>query len=109
MLYAASGSGSSIATWTFTVAPGVYRIAATWSAHPNRATNSPFTILDGTTQVTSVPINQELTPNDFSASGATWETLAASVTITTGTIVVRLTNSANEYVIADAVRIEKIG
>lgn len=100
--YAASGTGSAIAQWSFIVAPGSYRVSATWAPHTNRATNAPFSIADQT-----ILVNQELAPDDRSDAGASWEDLG--VFPVTGTaLIVRLSNNANEYVIADAVRVEKL-
>jgi|GEM_PF-2015404 len=105
-----AGTGADKARWTFTGLPtGQYRVSATWPELANRATNSPFTVFNGATPLATVPINQELAPNDFSASGASWEDLGGPYNITGSTIVVELTDAANEYVIADAVRIERIG
>ena len=80
---------------------------ATWTAATNRATNAPFTVLDGSTTLGTVQRNQELAPNDFGAGGAMWEDLG-TFTIVGNTIVVRLTNAANELVVADAIRIERV-
>jgi hypothetical protein len=107
--FANRGSGSEQATWTFTVTPGVYRVSATWSTHPNRATDAPFTILDGSTVIDTIPVNQELAPNDFNENGTWWEDLGAGVYAITGSeLVVHLTDLADEYVIADAIRIERL-
>jgi hypothetical protein len=111
--FAAAGTGSEQATFTFTsLPPGVYRISATWSIHPNRATNAPFEVFDGTTSGASLgthSINQELTPSDFVEGGTAWEDLGSGAfTISSGTITVRLTDLANEFVIADAIRIERL-
>lgn len=103
-----SGDGSEVATWTFTgLTPGNYRVAATWSTHANRATNAPYRILDGATgdALETVLINQELEPDDFTDQGSNWEELAV-VTITGSVLIVELSDFANQYVIADAVRIE---
>jgi len=108
--YAAAGNGSSVASWTFVnLSAGIYRVSATWSTNVNRATNSPFTVLDGSEVIATKVINQEQAPNDLTANGANWEDLGSSLTISSGTLVVRLSNAANEFVIADAVRIERIG
>ena len=65
------GTGSDIATWTFSgLLPGEYRVAATWTHYSNRATNAPFTILDGTTPLSTVQVNQQLAPSEFSDAGA---------------------------------------
>jgi hypothetical protein len=47
--YSEKGTGNDTARWTLDVVPGRYRVSATWSIDPNRATDSPFTVLDGTT------------------------------------------------------------
>ena len=50
--YTAAGSGSKVATWTFTGLPaGAYEVSATWSPHANRVSNAPFAILDDTALV----------------------------------------------------------
>lgn len=108
--YSAAGTGADRAEWTFTgLASGMYRVSATWPPHVNRATNSPFTVFDGSMSLKTVLVNQELAPNDFTAAGANWEDLGAFYAIASGTLTVRLTDAANEYVIADAIRIERLG
>ena len=101
-----------VARWQFTSLPsGQYRVSATWPGDTNRATNAPFTILDGVGGSTlgTASINQELNPNDLSDQGSQWEHLG-TVNITGGVLVVELTNQgANDYVIADAIRIERLG
>jgi hypothetical protein len=107
--YAGSGSGSSQATWTFTgLAPGQYRVSATWLAAGTSASNAPYTVLDGSTQVGAVAVNQQQTPNGFSDAGGSWLDLGGPYTINSGTLVVRLTNAANAAVVADAIRIERV-
>jgi trimeric autotransporter adhesin len=82
-------------------------VAATWSPHKNRATDAPYTVFSGSTPLTTVDVNQELAPNDFSDDGVNWEKLG-TFTITSNTLRVQLSNAANEYVIADAIRIERL-
>ena len=106
--FAPTGNGSNVATWTFNVPDGIYRVAATWPVHENRATNTPFTIYDNQTVLGTVSVNQELTPNDFSDQGSGWENLG-EFTIQSGRLIVRLSNAANEWVIADGIRVERIG
>ncbi len=103
------GDGSRIATWTFdNLTPGAYRVSATWTSHPNRASDAPFTIFDGVTPLITLDVNQELAPNDFTSFGADWEDLGTFV-ISGNTLAVQLTNAADQYVIADAIRIEQVG
>jgi ELWxxDGT repeat protein len=108
-----AGSGSETATWTFAVTPGIYRISVTWTAHPNRATNAPFTVVNVTPAedllLGTFTVNQELAPDDFLDQGTFWEDLGSGVFAVTGSqLVVQLSNLSNEYVIADAVRLERI-
>lgn len=108
--FSSAGTGSNTATWTFGgLADGLYRVSATWTAFSNRATNSPFTIRDGASPIGTVLINQLQAPNDFSDAGASWEDLGGLYPITSSVLQVQLTNAANNYVIADAIRIERVG
>jgi hypothetical protein len=109
MHFAGAGGGAQEAHWSFAVSPGQYRISATWSAHANRATDAPFTVFNGSNPFPTVVINQEQAPNDLVDAGANWEFLGGILNITAGTLVVRLTDLANEYVIADAIRVERVG
>jgi len=105
---ASPGSGGAIASWVFAVTPGVYQVSATWSAHANRATDAPFTIRDGSTSLGTVLVNQTQAPSSFDAGGAAWSILGGPYTITSGVLTVLLTNNADGYVIADAIRIERL-
>ena len=109
--YSARNSGRT-ATWTFTDLPaGTYRVSTTWVQHSNRATNATYTISDGGG---TVAVNQELAPShssftSFLESGRSFADLRAGVVVTDGTLVVSLTDvGANEFVVADAVRIERV-
>ena len=107
--YAATGNGSSVATWTFNgLATGTYRVSATWSTHSNRARNSPFTVYDGATSLGTIPVDQEQLTTNRRNVGANWQDLGSSFEITGSTLVVKLTNAANEFVIADGIRIERL-
>ena len=106
--YSPAGTGANVATWNFTgLSPGTYRVAATWSAESNRATDAPYTIKGGASPFT-VDINQEVPPDDFTDQGILWENLS-TVAVTGDTLTVELSDYANEYVIADAIRIEPAG
>jgi len=106
--YSAPGSGSELATWTFDVTPGQYQVAATWLQGGNRATNSPFTVLDGATVVNTVQLNQELAPNDYTDAGVSWENIG-TFNITGNTLTVQLSDDANDFAIADAIQIQRVG
>jgi hypothetical protein len=107
--FAPAGS-ANVASWEFTgLTAGVYRVSTTWSPHPNRATNSPFSVIDsdGSTTLGLIQLDQELAPDDFSDSGAVWEELGTFV-ISGTSLTTILSNDADEFVIADAVRVEKL-
>jgi subtilisin family serine protease len=104
------GSGADVAAWSFAgLSPGLYRVSATWSSYFNRATNSPFTLLDGAVPMASVRVNQQVAPNDFQEGAAAWEDLGAPVALTGNTLIVQLTDDANGRVNADAIRIQRVG
>jgi hypothetical protein len=106
--FSRAGTGSDVASWRFAVTPGEYMVAATWSAHPNRATDAPYTVLDGSTVLDTIEVNQELVPTDFTEQSVKWETLGI-FNITSGTLHVELSDKADEFVIADAIRVERVG
>ncbi|GAG48283.1 unnamed protein product, partial [marine sediment metagenome] len=73
-----------------------------------RATNAPYEVFNGATSLETVPVGQQAAPDDFTDQGAVWETLG-TFTITGGTLLVELSDNANGMVVADAVRIERVG
>ncbi len=108
--WAATGTGNVTATWTFSgLAPGQYRVSATWAAASSNASNSPFTLYDNTTSLGTFRVNQQATPSDLLATGRAWKDLS-TVTVNSGTLVVKLSNDAevNKVVLADAIRVEKV-
>jgi hypothetical protein len=96
----------SVATWQFTgLASGQYRVSATWSPYANRATNAPYSINGGA----PILVNQQQSPNDRFIEGAGWHDLGI-VDLAGNTLTVQLANTGtNGSVIADAIRIERIG
>ena len=112
-------NAGNTATWTFNdLAPGQYTVSATWTSAPDRASSAPFRIYDGTNETTPINeiiVNQELPPGEFEDRGVTWSNLDI-VHVTGNTLTVELTdvgadataNDPNEFVIADAIRIEPI-
>ncbi|MEZ6132962.1 MAG: Ig-like domain-containing protein [Planctomycetaceae bacterium] len=109
--YSAADSGHT-ATWTFTdLVPGDYNVSVTWTNAPDRAKNAPFRIYDGTTATDPTSqhfVNQELPPDSFEDQGVSWSDLGI-VALTGRTLTVELTDlGADEFVLADAVRIEPL-
>jgi len=95
----AAGDGSCTATWRPDISQAdTYNVYAWWKASSNRATNAPYTIYyDGGSQ--TVKVNQEI-------NGSQWNYLGnfSFAAGTSGYVV--LSDEANEYVIADAVKFE---
>jgi hypothetical protein len=82
-------------------------VSASWKAGANRASNAPYTVLDGVTVAGAAAADQRSAPNDRTISGGLFEDLG--VFAITGTrMSVRLTNSADGVVVADALRIERV-
>jgi hypothetical protein len=80
-------------------------VATTWYAYPNRATNAPYSVYDGNTLLTSSPIlvNQQAAPSGTTVKGFMFQILG-TFTIRSGTLKIVLSNNANGYVFAEAVR-----
>lgn len=100
------------ATWTFSdIVPGRYAVSSTWTNAPDRAKNAPFTIFDGvagSTVVSQQDVNQEHSSGEFEDAGVSWSNLDF-VDITGTTLTVQLSDmNADEFVVADAIRIERI-
>lgn len=104
------GRGENKATWTFgKLPPGQYLVQATWTANSRRATNAPYTVSDGKSALLTTTVNQRSAPLAGTAAGSiTFQNLGSPVTTTSGTVKVTLTNAANGYVAADAVRVASI-
>jgi autotransporter-associated beta strand protein len=103
--YHAPGDGSDTATWTASaLLPGVYQVYTTWSAAGNRADNSPFTVLDGSTSLATVRVNQQVAPSDTTIDGQGWESLG-QYTVDSGSLAVQLSDNADGIVAANAIRV----
>jgi hypothetical protein len=111
--YKQAGSGSGKARWLFTdLAPGQYRVAATWSPYSNRPVDAAYGVFDGTALLATIPVNQQAAPSGFVEQGIAWQNLGGPYTVTGDNLLVELSDQvtpAGSYVIADAVRIERIG
>lgn len=112
-LYRQVGNETETASWTFTgLQPGQYRISATWLEYSNRAIDAEYKILDGTATLDAVQVDQRQSPSSFSENGRWWQDLAGSLALVEGTLTVQLSDlagPAGSYVIADAIRLERIG
>jgi uncharacterized protein (DUF1800 family) len=117
----AAGTGIETATWTFNnLEPGDYHVAATWPVGgATAATNATYVVCDPNISdpnqqvLGTVQVNQQAASAGFTDAGSTWQDLGVFTiggSATAGpTLVVKLTDNANGMVIADAVRIERVG
>jgi RHS repeat-associated protein len=107
--YHSVGTGQNAVTWTFDVLDPSkqYRILATWNVLSNRASNAPYTISNGTTDLATVRVTQQTLPNDVELDGRSWESLGVYQTAS-GRLEVTLTDDANGFVNADAIRLVEV-
>ena len=103
--FVSPGTGSTEGTWTFSgLLPGVYQVTADWPGMTNAATNSPYTLYDGSTSLGTVIENQQVASMGVTSQGVNWQSLDV-VAVSSGTLKVTLTNNANGQVEADAIRL----
>jgi hypothetical protein len=103
--YHGAGTGADTANWQISgLAAGNYTVQATWPAYSNHATNASYQIYDGTTLLATVLVNQRVAPVGTTASGRVFQTLG-TYQVSSGNIHVVLSDNANNYVFADAVRV----
>ena len=103
------GTPTATAQWTFTVVPGTYRVLAGYNGYAGAATNAPYSVFDGSTNLTPTPVqvDQSVTPTDLVDTLPGWKDLGF-FSVTSTTLSVLLSNDANGPVNADAVRIELV-
>jgi subtilisin family serine protease len=113
MHFIQAGSGSETATWSFTgLAPGKYRVAVTWEEYSNRVSNAAYTVQDDFAELATLVVDQRQAPSSFFADGVWWQDVSGEFDILGGILSVQLTNlaaPADGYLIADAVRVERVG
>lgn len=97
-----------VATWTFDLdRPGKYLVSVSYRAWSNRATNAPYTVFDTGSNLGTVPIDQTVPANDVQDSGTWFETLG-TYNIYGSQLIVTLGDQANNFVSADAVRVQYV-
>jgi len=103
-----NGTGSDKASWEFAgLEAGWYEVLVTWGTE-GWATDAPYTVLDGETALATVRVNQSNDPSGAVFEGVSWESLGV-FSIANGTLRVDLSDDADEWVVADAVRIAPAG
>ena len=101
----AAGTGENKASWNFPDLPACwYEVYLTWTAQGDQATDASYVVYDGDTVVDTIEVNQQTAPQGEMAEGWVWQ-LVGSYRITTGQMRVVLSDDADGYVVADAVRI----
>ncbi len=96
------GDGTAVAQWQASITPGTYEVWATWYGYTTRADNAPYTILDGTTPIATVRVNQNQAPLGVQAGGVAFQELGV-FNFQTNTLTVQLTDAADNSIIADSV------
>lgn len=100
---------SGTTTWNFTrLVPGVYKVFATWLPGNDLASNARFSLWDGAGHRASKMVNQRTAPDDVVVSRIGWEELA-TVLVAGSDLFVQLGGLANGELMADSVRIERLG
>lgn len=103
--YRPPGDGSGTASWTFgSLLAGPYQVFTRWVPFTNRATNASYTVYNGATLQGTVTVNQQMAPTGDTADGIAWYPLG-TFDVSTGVLRVELSDDANGYVVADAVRL----
>jgi alkaline phosphatase D len=108
--YSAKGIGADKASWTVGNLPaGAYEVFTCWagSGTTNRASNAPYAIYDGANALATVLVNQQVRPGSVTLGGVPWHRLG-SFNVTSGTLKVVLSDNANGYVFADALRVVRL-
>ena len=104
-----ASTDTAVSRWTFTsLPPGQYRVYMSWTGDRANASNAPVTIVVGSQILGTTFVNQRVASAGHTVDGTHWFQVR-TVTITGTTLQVVLSNKANGNVVADAVRIEKVG
>ncbi|MEV6484490.1 exo-alpha-sialidase [Streptomyces sp. NPDC051576] len=98
----AAGTGTSVVRWQTEVpTTGIYDVAVWYTDNDNRADNAPYTVTDAKGS-TPVRVNQKV-------DGGRWISLGKYSFTAGSKAVVQLSDDADGYVVADAVRITAQG
>ena len=98
--------GPAEAIYRFTnLVAGDYQVALTWTPHTLRATNAVATIYDGPHLIGTIVSDQSQLAANLDPDGNRWTESPLRFSITTGALVVRISNQGDGAVFADAVRV----
>lgn len=94
-------NGSASAAWTAIIpTSGKYFIYAQWTAYDNRASNATYKVINNGNVIGSVSVDQRANGGLFNLLG--------EFDVTAGNLSIVLSNDADSYVIADAIRVEQV-
>lgn len=100
--YAPPGTGSRQAKWSFPVTSGLYQVSAQWAAFDNRASNAFYRVYNNGIQIGTQVFDQRFNGGQYNVFNMTYA-------VVTGTMDVLVTDAADGYVIADAVKLVRLG
>ena len=102
--YSRPNSGA-VSRFTLEVAQaGIFEVQGYWEPHQNRATNTPFVVYHAN-GIATVPVNQE---TSGASDGSLWNSIG-SFYFPAGAAQVEIhSDGANEYVVADAIRLTPV-
>ena len=104
--YQYSSIAGTTATWTFTGAPGEYRVSATWGADATSGTAVPYAL--AADRLSNTTVDQTAPPVGWTEGATPWQDLAAAALTSSGVLTVSLTVPPATTVHADAVRFERL-
>ena len=100
-----AGTGGNTASWQFTsISAGWYDVQVTWLESGNRASNAPYQVYDASKLRGTFLIDQTKAPTGAVLGDRPWQSLA-TVSISSGSVSVILSDNADGRVIADGVRL----
>ncbi|MCA9405779.1 MAG: hypothetical protein KC684_04530, partial [Candidatus Omnitrophica bacterium] len=100
--YNAAGYGNDVAKWDLSVVKsGKYQVFASWAGRKNHATNAKYEIFNMGSIQHPPAVNQQESP------AGQWYSLGV-YDFTTGPVIVTLSDDANGYVVADAIKLVPI-
>ncbi|KMQ74600.1 golvesin C-terminal-like domain-containing protein [Marinobacter subterrani] len=101
-----AGSGENVASWLVSnVTPGTeHRVSVNWTSYSNRATNATYRVQY---ESESGSIEEKQFTVDQTSGGGIWQNLGSFIP-GASQVTVSLSNNADGYVIADAIKLEPI-
>jgi hypothetical protein len=107
-----SNTPETTATWSFPVLPpGLYQVQANWNAYTTpRSSQAQYRVVLGGIETNQLTVDQRFPGADSVDDGQKWTTLADNLVVETSKdLRVLLRNLADGYVVADAVRVVRLG